>query len=86
VLRFDGEERDECRVERARERFGVRAAAVHRTGELRVGDVSLFVAVASAHRSGAFEAVRYIVDEIKRRVPIWKHERYADGESSWLGA
>jgi len=70
----------------ARERFEVRATAVHRVGDLTVGDVSLFVAVASAHRAEAFAATEYIVAQIKRRVPIWKKEHYCDGESGWVGS
>ena len=67
---------------------GVRIAAVHReerVGELRVGEVSLAVAVSSAHRAEAFDVARDLLEEIKRRLPVWKEERYADGERRWLG-
>jgi len=65
-------------------RYGLsRCIIVHRIGELAIGDVALFVGVSSAHRRESFEAVAAIVDEIKKRVPIWKKERYSDG-SSWL--
>lgn len=57
---------------------------VHRVGELVIGDVAVFVGASAAHRAAAFDAVRYVIDEVKRRVPIWKKERYADGDSEWL--
>lgn len=63
---------------------GVDIAAVHRTGSLAVGDVSVVIAAGHAHRGPAFEACRYVIEEIKRRVPIWKRERYADGDSEWV--
>lgn len=67
------------------ERFSVeRVAARHRTGLLRPGDVAVGVAVGAAHRDAAFEACRWIMEELKARVPLWKHERYADGEERWL--
>ncbi|HEX7090277.1 MAG TPA: molybdenum cofactor biosynthesis protein MoaE [Longimicrobiales bacterium] len=65
-------------------RPGIRIAAVHRVGELRVGEVSLAVAVSSAHRPEAFDAARELVEEIKRRLPVWKEEHYTDGERRWL--
>jgi molybdopterin synthase catalytic subunit len=65
-------------------RPGIRIAAVHRVGELRVGEVSLAVAVSSAHRAEAFDAARELIEEIKRRLPVWKEERYTDGERRWL--
>src|SRR5262249_30330008 len=64
----------------ARSRFGdVRVVMVHRVGELRVGEIAVAVVAAAPHRDGAFEAARYCIDELKRRAPIWKKERYADG-------
>lgn len=57
---------------------------VHRTGHLRIGDVAIRVEVASAHRKAAFEACDWVVDEVKRHVPIWKKEHYADGDSGWI--
>ncbi len=60
-------------------------AMQHRTGTLALGEVSVIVAVASAHRSAAFEACRYGIDELKRRVPIWKKEQFVDGEPLWRG-
>jgi molybdopterin synthase catalytic subunit len=69
----------------ARRQFALEhALCVHRTGELAIGDVAVWVGVSAAHRDAAFAACRYIIDEAKRRVPIWKKEFYADGESEWL--
>jgi molybdopterin synthase catalytic subunit len=62
-----------------------RVAIVHRVGRLRVGEVSVAVAVASAHRKEALAACAYIMDRIKRDVPIWKRERWADGDARWVG-
>lgn len=71
-------------AEEARERFGdVRLAIVHRIGELVVGDIAVAVAAAAPHRQAAFDACRYCIDELKRRAPIWKKERYADGRAQW---
>jgi molybdopterin synthase catalytic subunit len=72
-------------LDEALRRFELHAAiAVHRTGSLAIGDMAVWVGVSSGHRGAAFEACRWIIDEIKRRVPIWKNEHYADGESGWL--
>jgi len=69
----------------AAERFGVtRAAAVHRSGLLELGDLAVVVGVATAHRGEAFEACRYIIDQLKVRLPIWKKEHYADGRAEWV--
>ena len=66
-------------------RFALRAArCVHRVGALAIGDMAVWVGVSADHRDAAFAACRWIVDEVKRRVPIWKNEHYADGESGWL--
>ena len=68
----------------ARARFGdVRLAIVHRTGELGIGDVAVAVAAAAVHRTAAFDACEYAIDEVKRRAPIWKKERYAGGAGEW---
>ncbi len=73
-------------VAEARERFGIHAAAcVHRVGKLEIGDIAVVVAVSSAHRDAAFDACRFIIDELKVRVPIWKRETYADGSVEWTG-
>lgn len=61
-------------------KFGVRdVAVVHRLGRLMVGETSVLIAVASAHRGAAFEACRWLIDTLKRTVPIWKKEQFADG-------
>ena len=60
------------------------AHCVHRTGDLAIGELAVWVGVSAAHRDAAFAACRYVIDEIKSRVPIWKHERYADGDAGWL--
>lgn len=59
-------------------------AAVHRIGDLAVGDVSIAIAAGHAHRGPAFDSCRYVIEEAKRRVPIWKRERYASGQSEWV--
>jgi molybdopterin synthase catalytic subunit len=72
-------------LEEAASRFAIAGAyAVHRTGDLELGELAVWVGVAAAHRDAAFAACRWIIDEIKARVPIWKHERYADGDANWL--
>lgn len=69
----------------AAERFEIEAAqAIHRTGRLAIGDLAVWVGVSAAHRGPAFEACRYVIDEVKSRVPIWKREHYADGASGWV--
>ncbi|WP_437437955.1 molybdenum cofactor biosynthesis protein MoaE [Streptomyces olivoreticuli] len=67
--------------------FPVRAlAAVHRVGELSVGDLAVVVAVSCPHRAEAFAACRRLIDDLKREVPIWKHQTFADGTDEWVGA
>ncbi|MFI6346584.1 molybdenum cofactor biosynthesis protein MoaE [Streptomyces sp. NPDC050560] len=61
-------------------------AAVHRVGDLVVGDIAVIVAVACAHRAEAFGACREMIDDLKREVPIWKHQRFSDGTEEWVGA
>ena len=61
------------------------ARCVHRVGNLAIGDVAVWVGVIGGHRGEAFTACRYIIDEVKRRVPIWKKEHYSDGSSGWIG-
>lgn len=71
-------------VAEAREKWDVeRVAAVHRVGSLDVGETSVAVAVGSGHRAVAFEAARYIIDELKARVPIWKKEHWPGG-AEWV--
>ncbi len=61
-----------------------RIAVVHRVGELAVGEVSAAIVASSPHRAEAFDAARAVIEEIKRRLPVWKHEHYADGAAAWL--
>lgn len=63
---------------------GTRLVAEHRIGLLAVGDVSIAIAAAHEHRSPALDALRYAIDEIKARAPIWKREQYADGSEAWV--
>ena len=65
---------------------GSEIVAVHRTGDLAVGDVCVMIAAAHAHRAAAFDACRYVIEEIKKRVPIWKRERFKDGSAEWVNA
>jgi molybdopterin synthase catalytic subunit len=60
-------------------------AAVHRTGRLVIGDIAVIVATSSAHRDEAFRASRALIDTLKAEVPIWKHQRFADGTDEWVG-
>ena len=60
-------------------------AAVHRVGELAIGDAAVVVATSAEHRGDAFEASRALIDELKATVPIWKHQRFADGTDEWVG-
>ena len=72
-------------IAEAMEKFDiVRVACVHRIGELAIGDLAVWVGVSAAHRGAAFEACRYVIDEVKSRVPIWKHEHYRQGDAGWL--
>ncbi len=57
---------------------------VHRVGHLKIGDASVAIAIAAPHRGDAYAASRYVIDEIKHRVPVWKREGYLDGASEWL--
>lgn len=60
-------------------------AAVHRVGSLSIGDVAVVVATTAAHRGVAFDASRALIDTLKAEVPIWKHQRFADGSDEWVG-
>lgn len=67
------------------ERFGIEhAACVHRVGSLAIGDLAVWVGASARHRDEAFRACRYIIDEVKHRVPIWKKEHYENGDSGWV--
>jgi molybdopterin synthase catalytic subunit len=61
-----------------------KALCTHRVGLLEIGDMAVWVGVSAAHRDAAFKACRYILDEVKARVPIWKNESWTDGESGWV--
>ena len=68
------------------DRHPVRAlAAVHRVGDLSIGDLAVVAAAASAHRAEAFEACRDLIDTLKATVPIWKHQEFGDGTQEWVG-
>lgn len=72
-------------VEEALGRFDIRRAACsHRVGPLKIGDIAVWVGVSAVHRAAAFDACRYIIDETKARVPIWKRENYLDGLTEWI--
>ena len=62
----------------------VKCSVVHRTGEVPVGEASVAVAVSSAHRAASFESAAWIMEQLKRRVPIWKQEIWADGSQEWV--
>jgi molybdopterin synthase catalytic subunit len=59
-------------------------AVVHRVGTLSIGEVSVAIAASSPHRAQAFDAARYVIEEIKKRLPVWKEEHYAEGGARWL--
>jgi molybdopterin synthase catalytic subunit len=72
-------------VREATARFGTNDIVVeHRIGELALGDASVVIAVAHAHRAQAYEASRFVIEELKRRAPIWKREQYVDGTREWV--
>ena len=73
-------------VAEAEARWSVHVALRHRVGSLAIGDTAVAVVAASAHRGDAFAACRYVIEEVKRRVPIWKREHYADGTVTWVNA
>lgn len=74
-------------VREASERFGTPDIVVeHRLGELELGDASVAIAVAHPHRGQAYDASRYVIEQLKKRVPIWKLEHYEDGSREWVGA
>lgn len=72
-------------LQEAAERFAIEhATCVHALGSLELGETAVWVGVSSHHRDAAFAACRYIIDEVKHRVPIWKKEHYTDGDSGWV--
>lgn len=71
-------------IAEAESRWPCRVALSHRVGRLALGDVAVGIAAGSPHRDEAFAACRYVIEELKRRVPIWKRERYGDGTEAWV--
>jgi molybdopterin synthase catalytic subunit len=71
-------------VAEAAGRWPVAVALEHRLGPLQIGEIAVAIAAAGDHRAVAFEACRYVIEEVKRRVPIWKRENYADGTTGWV--
>ncbi len=73
-------------VREAAERFGaMRIVVEHRIGTLALGEASIAIAVSHERRAGAMDAQRYVIEELKQRVPIWKREHYLDGTREWVG-
>lgn len=64
----------------------VKLAAVHRVGDLEIGDTAVVVAASAEHRQEAFEACRRLIDDLKAQVPIWKRQSFTDGEDEWVGS
>jgi len=73
-------------VREAEAQWDCAVALKHRIGTLHIGDVAVAIIAASAHRDEAFAACRYVIEEVKRRVPIWKREVFADGKVEWVGS
>jgi len=72
-------------IHEARQKFAIlHARCHHRVGSLAIGELAVAVVVSSAHRDAAFDGCRYIIDEVKFRVPVWKKEHFADGTSGWV--
>ena len=72
-------------LEEAKERFDIiDTHCVHRVGDLAIGELAVWVGVTAAHRDAAFAACRFVIDEVKVRVPMWTHERYREGDAGWL--
>jgi molybdopterin synthase catalytic subunit len=71
-------------VAEAEARWPVRVALEHRVGTLEIGGIAVAVVVGGAHRDEAFTACRYVIEEVKRRVPVWKKEFYQDGAVEWV--
>jgi molybdopterin synthase catalytic subunit len=64
----------------------IAVAAVHRVGQLAIGDLAVVVGVSCSHRAEAFHACHALIDELKATVPIWKEQRFADGSTEWVGS
>lgn len=92
LLEYEGAEKlaaaefDKIAAE-TRARFQVLGVVcVHRVGRLAVGDVAVWIGVTAAHRGPAFDGCRHVIDELKKRLPIWKKEHYTDGDSGWINS
>jgi len=73
--------------EEAADRFEIGAiSATHRIGELGLGETSVVIGVAAPHRAASYEASRFVIEEVKSRLPVWKRERYVEGDAAWVGA
>lgn len=91
ALSYSAHPTAEAELRRVAEQIAVKyavtaVAAVHRVGDLAVGDLAVVVAVSCPHRAEAFDACRALIDELKASVPIWKHQRFADGSDEWVGS
>jgi molybdopterin synthase catalytic subunit len=73
-------------VAEAQARWDCAVALVHRIGALGIGDTAVAVVAGSSHRDEAFAACRYVIEEVKRRVPVWKREIFEDGSVEWVGS
>lgn len=71
-------------VAEAEEKWPARVVLAHRIGKLALGEIAVAIAAAAAHRDEAFAACRYVIEEVKHRVPIWKKEFYTDGTVAWV--
>lgn len=72
-------------IAEALQRYAIsHALCIHREGLLELGEIAVIVCVSAAHRGAAFDACRYIIDEVKTRLPIWKKEHYVSGVSEWV--
>lgn len=72
-------------LEEAREKYDIlEVSCVHRTGRVGLGELSVWIGVIAVHRAPAFEACSFVIDSIKKRLPIWKKEWYGDGEAKWV--
>lgn len=78
------EERMQIIIDDAKQKWNINYKLLHRIGDLEVGDVSVVVAVSSFHRHDAFDACQYLIERIKREVPIWKKERFIGGDERWV--
>ncbi len=76
----------EVAEEVAAEFEAIALAAVHRTGHLKIGDIAVLVAASAAHRGQAYDASRALIDRLKERVPVWKHQVFGDGREEWVNS